>query len=56
MTQPERLTDADAGVQQQGKQQPIPQMLARVQDRLNLFGGKNFRPQPRLVSLTVRRR
>lgn len=48
VTQPQRLTDADAGVEQQGKQQPIPQMLTRVEDRLNLFGGKEFRPQPRL--------
>ena len=50
MAQPQRLTDPDAGIEQQGKQQPVPQMLTRVQDRLNLFGGKDFRPQLRRVS------
>ena len=45
VTQPERLTDAHAGVEQQGKQQPVPQMLTRVEDRLNLCSGKDLRPQ-----------
>ena len=46
--QSQRLTDAHVGVEQQGKQQPIPQMLTRAGDRLNLFRGKDFRPQPRV--------
>ncbi len=37
VAQPESLTHPNAGVEHQGKKQPVPQMLTSIQDRLNLL-------------------
>ena len=42
MAQPESLTHPNAGVEHQGKKQSVPQMLAGIQDRLNLLDSKDF--------------
>ena len=51
MAQPERLTHPNAGIEHQGKQQPVPQMLAGIQDRLNLLNSKDFRQRLRRLQL-----
>ena len=43
VAQAERLADPNPGVEHQGKQQPVPQMFACIENRLNLLGGKDFR-------------
>jgi hypothetical protein len=43
MAQPQRLADAHAAVEQHREQQPVPQMVAGVQDRLHLPGGQHPR-------------
>ena len=43
MSQPQHLADPQAGVQQQTEQQPVPQVLAGIQDRLHLLGGQHLR-------------
>ena len=51
MTQAEGFADPHAGIEQQGKQQPIPQMLTRVENRLNLLRRQDFRSHVRRVQL-----
>lgn len=47
----EILIRTDAGIEHQGEQQPVPQMIAGIQDRLNLLNGKDFRQWPRCLQL-----
>jgi hypothetical protein len=41
---PSAYADPHAGVERQGKQQSIPQMIARIQNCLNMLRRKYFRP------------
>jgi hypothetical protein len=47
MAQTEGLADPHASIQQQREQQPVPQVLTGIQDRLNLFDRKDFRTRRR---------
>jgi hypothetical protein len=51
MTQAEGLTNANAGVQQNGKEQAVTQMITSVEDHLNLFDRKDFRARRRRLQL-----
>jgi len=42
VAQPQRLPDAHPGVQKHREQQPIPQVLAGIQDPLHLTGGEDL--------------
>jgi hypothetical protein len=50
MPQAEGLVDPP-DVQQQGEQQAVTQMVTGVEDRLNLFGRKDFRARRRGLQL-----
>ena len=51
VAQPQCLTRPNAGIQHQGKQHPVPQMLPRIEDRLNLLNSNDFRKVLRCLQL-----
>jgi hypothetical protein len=46
---PARWPGRDPDIRQQGEQQAVTQMVAGVEDRLNLFGRKDFRARRRFA-------